>query len=343
MCCERCLISENEYLIFHLKYLSLCQISQHYIMNLLNFVSQYPDESSCKAKWKEYRDQQGVVCPHCGGTEHYWKRDKDNYECKRCGKRQSLRANTVMHGSQLPFRYWFIAIHLLTSTKKSFSALELQRQLGHKYYEPIWSMLHKLRQIMGKRDEGYALSGVIELDEGFFSTEIDDEEKTKPLKRGRGSQKKSKVLVMAESKPVKGKTTKTGKPRQVGHLKMVVINDLKANTITPLVEKNVSKESQIDSDDSTSYVKLKDIVKEHRPRVIPKTEVGKILPWVHIAISNAKRMLLDIYHDIKPEYLQNYLNEFCYKFNRRYFGESLFDRLMVASVVAKNEFRRNIR
>ena len=170
-----------------------------------------------------------------------------------------------MHGSKLPFRYWFIAIHLLTSTKKSFSAKELQRQLGHKRYEPIWNMLHKLRQTMGKRDELYTLSGVIELDEGFFSTETNKDEKDKPLKRGRGSQKKSKVLAMAESKPVEETTTKTGKPRQVGHLKMIVINDLKSNTITPLVEKNVSKESIVDSDDSTSYVKLKDIVKEHRP------------------------------------------------------------------------------
>ncbi|KAA6346001.1 hypothetical protein EZS27_005581 [termite gut metagenome] len=267
--------------------------------------------------------------------------DKECYECKQCGKRQSLRANTVMHGSQLPFRYWFIAIHLLTSTKKSFSAAELQRQLGHKRYEPIWNMLHKLRGIMGKRDEQYSLSGVIELDEGFFSTETNNDEKQKPLKRGRGSQKKSKVLVMAESQPLEGQTTKNGKPRRVGHIKMIVINDLRAGTITPLVEENVFKESTIDSDNSTSYAKLKDIVKEHNPQVIPKNEVGKILPWVHIAISNAKRLLLDIYHDIKPEYLQNYLNEFCYKFNRRYFGESLFDRLLIAAVTYKNQFRCN--
>jgi transposase-like protein len=116
---------------------------------------------------------------------------------------------------------------------------------------------------------------------------------------------------------------------------MIVIKDLKSDTITPLVEKNVSNQASIDSDNSTSYVKLKDIVKEHRPQVIP----GKMLPWVHIAISNAKRMLLDIFHDIKPEYLQNYLNEFCYKFNRRYFGENLFDRLIIASVSYKNQFR----
>ena len=204
-------------------------------MNLLNFVSQYPGESSCRAKYKEYRDKQLVVCTHCGSKEHYWKKDKENYEYKHCGKRQSLRANTVMHGSKLSFRYWFIAIHLLTSTRKSFFAAELQRQLGHKRYEPIWNMLHKLRQIMGKRDELYTLSDVIELDEGFFSTETNEDEKNKPLKRGRGSQKKSKALVMVESKPVEGKPTKTGKPRKAGHLKMMVIDDLKSDTITSQV------------------------------------------------------------------------------------------------------------
>ena len=107
------------------------------------------------------------------------------------------------------------------------------------------------------------------------------------------------------------------------------------NVRTPLAEKNVSNESVIDSDHSTSYVKLEDTVKEHRPQVIPKTEVGKTLPWVHIAISNAKRQLLDIYHHTDPQYLQNYLNEFCYKFNRRYFGEKLLDRVMLASVMYK--------
>lgn len=311
-------------------------------MNLLNFVSQFPDESSCKAKWKEYRDKQGITCPKCGCKDHYWKSDKEKYECKRCKYRQSLRSNTVMHGSQLPFRYWFVAIHLLTSTKKSFSASELQRQLGHSTYNPIWAMLHKLRLAMGKRDAEYSLQEVIELDEGFFSTEIDEQEKGKPLKRGRGSQKKSKVLVMAESIPVEGETTKKGKPRKVGHIKMFVIDNLKSATIDPIVSANVDQGSIVDSDHSTSYTNFHSLVKEHRPQVIPKEEVGKMLPWVHIAISNAKRMLLDVFHDIRPEYLQSYLNEFCYMFNRRYFGERRFDRLMVAAVSYKNQFRYNI-
>jgi hypothetical protein len=163
------------------------------VMNLLHFVAHCPDE----ARWKALCEQAGVLCPRCQGTEHYWKKDRENYECKRCGYRQSLKANTVMHGSNLPFRYWFIAIHLLTGTRKSFSALELQRQLGHKRYEPVWHLSHKLRTVMDQRDTEYILSGVMELDEEFFTTELLEEEKGKSLKRGRGSQKKSKVPIMA--------------------------------------------------------------------------------------------------------------------------------------------------
>lgn len=285
-------------------------------MNLIEFVKNFPDEESCKRKWREIRERQGVVCPKCGCREHYWKNDKQSFECKHCGHRQSLKANTIMHGSQLPFRYWFITMHLLTSTKKSFSASEIQRQLGHKYYEPIWSMVHKLRDAMGKRDDRYMLDGEIEIDEGFFT--VDVEESDKDREKGQ-------------------------KDRKVGHIKMKVVGNLGAATIDGKVKQFVSGESVIDSDDSTSYVNLKDIVKEHHPQVIPKKETGKVLPWVHIAISNAKRLLLDIHHAISPEHLQSYLNEFCYKFNRRYFGDRLFDRLLVASVTVKNEFRCRIR
>lgn len=315
-------------------------------MNLIEFQDQFPDEESCKLKWREMREEVGVVCPVCGCTEYYWKQDKESFECKQCHHRQSLKAGTIMHGSQLPFRYWFMAMHLLTSTKKSFSASELQRQLGHKYYRPIWAMLHKLRHAMGKRDADYKIDGDAELDEGFFTVEMDGDRKPGTLKRGRGSQRKQKVLVIAESakvsdkeRPVKGKRLKT---RKVGHIKMFVIDDLKAETIDGIVEKHVSAKSRLDTDGSTSYVHLKDKVSEHRPQVIPPKETGKMLPWVHIAISNAKRLILDIYHSIEPMFLQSYLDEFCYKFNRRYFGKLLFDRMLVASVSCKNEFRYRI-
>ena len=306
-------------------------------MSLINFIEQFPDEASCKQKFKEYRDQVGVVCAKCGGKDHYWKKGKEQYECKSCKTRTTLKSGTVMHKSKLPFRYWFITMHLLTATKKGFSAKEIQRQLGHKRYHPIWHMVHKIRQAMGKRDGEYILAGRIELDEGYFATEIPDDEKGEPLKRGRGSQKKSKVLVMAESEFVE--SPKNGqKPKRVGYLKMKVIEDLKSETINKLVDSLANEASQVDTDDSTSYVDLKKYIPIHNSQVIPKEKVGEILPWVHIAISNAKRHLLNSYHNIKPEFLQNYLDEFCYKFNRRYFGKAIFNRLLVAAVSYKNEF-----
>lgn len=311
-------------------------------MNILNFTKEFPDEQSCKDKWKEYRDKQGVICPKCGCTEHYWKSDKECYQCKKCNFRQSLKAYTVMHGSQLPFQYWFLCIHLLTTTKKSFSAKELQGQLNHKNYNPVWAMLHKLRIAMGKRDDKYTLSGTIELDDGFFTTKI---KRDGPLKRGRGSQRQAKVLVMAESTP--SDNPKYGKEyhkkREVGFIKMVIIQDFKKSTADDTIKKYVSKESTIDSDNSTSYTNICTLVDHHYPKVVPKTKAGEMLPWVHIVISNAKRQLLNTFHCVEPEYLQSYLDEFCYKFNRRYFGDNLFDRLIIASVSSKNEFRYNLK
>ncbi len=194
---------------------------------------------------------------------------------------------------------------------------------------------------MGKRDDEYMLEGAIELDDAFFSTEISLEDKDKPLKRGRGSQKKTKVLVMAESKTVEN--PKAGKkPKKVGYLKMKVISDLKSETITKNVKDQIESTADLTTDDSTSYTKLKEHVHSHMAYVIPNEELCNMLPWVHTAISNAKRQLLGVYYKIKPEYLQYYLNRFCYKFNRRYFGEKQFERLLIAAVTYAPDFKSRI-
>ena len=140
-----------------------------------------------------------------------------------------------MEYSKLPFRYWIAAMFLLTATRKSFSTEEIRRQLGHKRYQPIWEMVCKLLDVMGKRDERYRLSGSVELDESFFTVELQEKEKNKPWKRGRSSQRKAKVLVIVESSSFT-KTPKRGRPNKaVGHLKMQVIPDLESETITKVI------------------------------------------------------------------------------------------------------------
>ena len=181
----------------------------------------------------------------------------------------------------------------------------------------------------------------MELDDAFYTTEISLDQKDKPLKRGRGSQSKSKVLVMAESTFVDSPKN-VRKPKSVKHIKMQVIKDLKSITITNIVKEQVDKSAQLITDDSTSYYKLKEHVKSHEATVVPPDKIPILLPWVHIAISNAKRLLLDVHHKLKNEYLQYYLNEYCYKFNRRYFGDKIFDRLLIAAVSYSPDFKSKI-
>ena len=134
--------------IFH-----ILLIIRQLIMKIQDFFKKYPDEASCKAHFKPERDKQGVVCIRCQGKEHYWLSTRDQYQCWSCKPGTTLRSGTLLHKSRLPYHYWYFGMKVLTGTKKSFSALEIQRKLGHRYYEPIWYMLHKIRRSIGKKDD----------------------------------------------------------------------------------------------------------------------------------------------------------------------------------------------
>ena len=114
---------------------------------------------------------------------------------------------------------------------------------------------------------------------------------------------------------------------------MIVMNDLKANSINKEVEAVVDRDTIVLSDGYRGYSKLEMVIKQHIAITTTEIkEVHTVLPWVHSAIGNAKRILDGIRHSNGQDYLQNYLNEYCYKYNRRYFGEKLFDRLLLACI-----------
>jgi len=304
---------------------------------LSEFFNNSIDEQSCKLKWKQMREKVGAICKKCGDDQHYWQQSIWQYECKSCKFRTTLRSGTVMEASKLPFRYWLTTMAFLTATKKSISALELQRQLGHKRYEPIWAMLHKIRLAMRYHDSKYDLKDYIELDEGFFETaDRDGSKKDNENQQGRGSSRQAKVLVAVESIPVvtNADTKSKHKPnRKVKHLKMTVMDKLTNEAINFEVQNQIDAKATILTDGYRGYSKLKNVIEKHEVVIVAdKTKVDKVFPWVHRAISNSKRLLVGIHHSVNSKYTQNYLDEFCYKFNRRYFGEKLFDRLLIASV-----------
>jgi hypothetical protein len=298
-------------------------------MNALVFTQRFPDETACREHYRDMRIKQGVVCKKCGGKDHYWLSSKWQFECKVCHFRTTLRSGTVMENSNLSFRIWYLTILFMTSTKKGISACEMQRQLGYKRYKTIWTLMHRIRKLMGKRDGLYSLTGMIEFDEGFFVTSIPEKGKT-ILKRGKGSPRKGNVAVLAESTPLENINDGTTS-KHCRYFKMKLMETQKAESVNDLIMETVTSESIVFSDMATNYTDIHKFVEDHIVEKSSKGTTKKTLRWVHIAISNAKRNFLGVYHKINANYLQNYLDEFVYKLNRRH-GQDLFERVFVAAV-----------
>jgi hypothetical protein len=300
------------------------------VMDIFSFSLHFTDEESCILHYKGQRDKEGVICNKCGGNEHYWLKNKIAYQCKSCSARQTLRSGTIMKNSNLSFLTWYKTIFLMSTTKKGFSSKEIQKQLGLKRYEPVWAMVHKIREAMGQRDDRYTLKGMIEADEGYFSVQAPEADISKQ-KAGRGSNTKSNVMIIAESTILEN--IETGKiDRQCRYFKAKVLENHKAGETDDVLKNGIEGETSIVfSDKSTSYLNIEDYVEIHITEKSNEQTTKETLRWVHITIGNAKRDLQK-FHKIKRKYLQLYLNEFIYKLNRRYFGDRMFDRLVIASI-----------
>ncbi len=303
-------------------------------MSSSDFFTKFSDEASCKAYFKARRELEHSTCKQCGSLHTYWQEKENRWRCKECKHAMGLKKGTVMENSNLNYKVWLWSLYFVTLTKKGFSALELQRLVGHRRYEPIWGLMQKIRVAMGHRDEKYTLDGFIEMDEGFFEGHRKKDEEGLRTKPAKELDRQVKAIVAVSTTPIITGEDKKGRPiTKPGYLKISVVQSLSKTDIAYEAEKIVAQTSYVTTDGKTSYRTLNDICGNHTAIVVKdKKQVIKIFPWVHIAISNAKKKILGLHHSVKDIYMQNYLNEFCYKFNRRYFGIKMFDRLMVAAL-----------
>jgi len=277
-------------------------------VSLMDLQKRFDTEEKCQEFLMEKRWPNGFVCPKCGGTRHC-KLSNGRIQCYDCKRQTSVTAGTIMHGSHAPLRKWFTAIYLVTQDKRGISALQLQTMIGVTY-KTAWYMLARIREAMKQRDEGYKLNGIIEFDDAFFGAP------TVGKKRGRGTEK-AKVFVALS-------LDEKGKPR---FLKMRKTKNIKQAAVKKFAEENIEKNSTIISDDYRSYVPaLKNYL--HQPTEY-KTD-SESLGWLHTMVGNAKAFILGTYHGLPEKNLDAYLEEFCFRFSRRSFKESLFDRLAIA-------------
>lgn len=285
-------------------------------LNLLKFQAKYKTEEDCRQKLRELKWPNGFECPRCKSKEYYDLPKRNLYQCKECGYQASVTAGTVMQGTRTPLLKWFWAIFLVSNDKRGISALALSKRIEVSYWIS-WTMLQKIRKAMRDRDSHYKLSGIIEMDDAFFGGP-----KEGGNKRGRGS---SKIPVIVEAS-----TDGEG----VGYVRMTVVDKIDSDTVKEVVETDVRASQTIKSDGYSPYNAVKESGHKHQKEVVKGKKAHEVLKWVHILTSNAKAYILGTFHGVDRKHLQAYLDEFCYRLNRRWTEGQLFDRLVTACVAS---------
>ena len=276
-------------------------MDEDYPRTMLEFADRFRTEDACRAYVSQLRWPEGFRCPRCGQGQA-WPTSRHLWQCRACGHDASVTAGTVFHRTQLPLRVWFQAIWLVTNQKSGVSALGLQRTLGLKRYETAWAILHKLRRAM-VRPGREPLTERVEVDEIFVGG----------VEPGQGKrhlgETKALVAVAAE---VRGRGT--------GRIRLQRIPDASGESLVGFVQGAVAPGVVVITDGWTAYPGLANCGYHHRPRVVSGSgrTASALLPRVHQVAALLKRWLLGIHHGrVSREHLDDYLNEFTFRFNRR--------------------------
>ena len=293
--------------------------------SLAQFQQAFSDEASCAAFMFERRWPDGFVCPACGASRFAALKSRPRlFECLDCGRQTSITAGTAMHRSKLPLTTWFWAAHLMTTHSNGMSALQLQDQLGVTY-KTAWLLTQKLRRSMVDPDRE-PLEGVVEVDQ----TEIPFREGDTFLERGNAG----KMLVIGAVEVVERDTNKA-KPRRKhakyldtrsGRIRLAMIADNSAASIKAFVHANVKPGTTLITDGHKSFPGLKGY--RHDPRVVGKMAAHIVLPWIHRAFSLMKRWGAGTYHGLRRKHVDTYLNEFVFRYNRRFYRHVSFETLL---------------
>ncbi|MFA9462535.1 IS1595 family transposase [Thiohalorhabdus methylotrophus] len=286
-------------------------------ISFFEFSQRFATEEACAKALERMRWPDGFVCPRCEFDRAYALETRPRWrQCARCGHQVSLTNGTVFHRTRTPLVKWFWAIYLMSRDKGGISARRLSKELELRY-ETAWLMLQKLRKAMADRDRRYQLQGLIEADEAFFGG-------PRPGTRGRGAANKTTVLVMAEDRG-----------KRPGFVAMAPIEDFTAETTEKAVKAHVAKEQAVRTDGGRNFATLAAEGYAHDGAATPPKQASERLPWVHLAISLAKRTVLGTFHGVSHKHLTRYLSEFTYRFNRRWKEDELPFRLLNACVNAE--------
>lgn len=307
--------------------------------SLPEFQRIFPNDQACASYLERLRWAGGFVCPKCGNSSEPYRfaNKPTRFRCRSCKADTNLNAGTVMQDTRTPLSTWFWGAYLATTQTPGISAMQFQRQLGLTRYETAFQILHKLRAGM-VNPERDSIGGehIVEVDEAFVGGRTKGE--------GHGVHHKATVVGAVEVRARKEdedrsakssrNTHEDGKPLKsqtyAGRLRLMVVPDRKAISLTSFVQSNVLEGSTIKTDGWEGYNGLTAMGYKHNALVLDKNPalIDQHLPMIHLIFSNLKTWLLGTHHGTSQQHLQAYLNEYVFRFNRRFYPMTAFNSVL---------------
>ena len=263
----------------------------------MDFERRFATDEACRDYLGALRWPEGFVCPRCQAKKG-WKMTRGLWLCGDCRHQASVTAGTIFQDSHLPLSLWFRAMWYVTSPKNGTSALAIQRLLGLGSYKTAWALLHKLRRAMVRpgRDR---LQGTVEVDEAYWGGE-------EAGMIGRKTKEKALIVVAAEEDGA-----------GIGRIRMRRIATPDRANLHGFIRAVIEPGSTVRTDGLQAYRRLTGYRHDRQvQRRQPPDE--HLLPRVHRVISLLKRWLLGTHQGaVAQDYLDYYLDEFTFRFNRR--------------------------
>ena len=296
---------------------------------LPEFQRVFPNDSACEKYLEAVRWPDGFACPSCGVVAEPYRfptRTSVVLRCRSCKKNASLTAGTVMQSTHTPLSTWFWAAYLMTTQTPGQSAVQFQRQLGLSRYETAFQIMHKLRSGMVRPErDTIGTDWPVEIDETLVGGSTVGE--------GHGVHHKVTVVGAVE---VRERLATDGKKHKrkvyAGRLRLQMVPDRSAESLVPFVTANVTKGALIRTDGLASYDSLcEKHGYSHEVLVMAgdPERAEKHLPMIHLVFSNLKTWILGTHHGrIEPKHLQAYLNEYVFRFNRRFYPMNSFNSIL---------------
>lgn len=281
-------------------------------MTYTEFMRLFPTNDACLDYLKDRFYPNGTECPQCQKASKFHRiKGRSAYSCQFCGTHVYPTAGTIFHKSTTSLQLWFWAIFLMSSTRCGISAKQLEREIGVTY-KTAHRMFKQIRTLLLQDDE--LLEGDVEVDETAGGGKI-----------RAGDSRKGRQHVIAK---MSRRPTIWGAVERGGRVRAKVVKSRGTLDVEPAIHTHVLPSSVIFTDEWKGYShRIGDTYRGHkRIRHLERVYVDGDVHTQTIEgfFGLLKNGIRGVYHSVSGRYLQNYLDEYAWRYNHRHDSRPMF-------------------